>query len=124
MQATQTEAGAASGHRRPAALRAGSASRARGALAIANKALMADFGGRTFEAARRLKKSSSQHGIRAAEYAPLNAFFAISANSPSMSMVNFSCCVRTAPAACASRVTRGMTAQLIRAAGRTKAGAH
>lgn len=36
----------------------------------------------------------------------LNAFFAISVNSPPQSMVNFSCCVRIAP-----DVTREVTAQ-------------
>ena len=32
----------------------------------------------------------------------LNAFFAFSVNSPSKSMVNFSCCVRSAPKPCAT----------------------
>lgn len=49
----------------------------------------------------------------------LNAFFANSVNSPSPSMVNFSCCVRIAP-----DVTRGVTAQPTRSAVRMESGAH
>jgi hypothetical protein len=40
----------------------------------------------------------------------LNGFFAISVNSPSMSMVNFCCCVGLAPKAVRS-VTRRVTPQ-------------
>jgi hypothetical protein len=53
----------------------------------------------------------------------LNAFFAISVNSPSMSMVNFSC-VCAAPVTGAFGVTRRVAAQPIRAAVRMEAGTH
>ena len=53
----------------------------------------------------------------------LNGFFAISVNSPSMSMVNFSCCVGAAPFS-ARGVTRRVTPQPMRAAVRMEAGAH
>jgi len=53
----------------------------------------------------------------------INGLFAISVNSPSMSMVNFSCCVGSAPDA-ASRVTERVTPQPMRAAVRTEAGDH
>src|SRR5579859_2288930 len=53
----------------------------------------------------------------------LNALFAISVNSPSMSMVNYSCCVGSAPEA-AHRVTRRVTPQPMRAAVRMEAGDH
>jgi hypothetical protein len=54
----------------------------------------------------------------------LNAFFAISVNSPSMSMVNFSCCVGSAQKFCARGVTRRVTPQPTRAALRMEAEAH
>jgi hypothetical protein len=54
----------------------------------------------------------------------LNAFFAISVNSPSMSMVNFSCCVGSAQMSCALGVTRRVTPQPTRAALQMEAGAH
>jgi hypothetical protein len=60
----------------------------------------------------------------AAMYGRLNAFFAISVNSPSMSMVNFSCCVCSAQKPCARGVTRRVTPQPTRAALRMEAGAH
>jgi SAM-dependent methyltransferase len=53
----------------------------------------------------------------------LNGLFGISVNSPSMSMVNFSCCVGTASDA-APRVTEGVTPQPMRAAVRMEAGDH
>jgi hypothetical protein len=53
----------------------------------------------------------------------LNGFFAISANSPSMSMVNFCCCVGSTPKAVRS-VTRRVTPQPMRAAVWMKAGDH
>jgi hypothetical protein len=53
----------------------------------------------------------------------LNGFFAISVNSPSMSMVNFCCCVGLAPKAVRS-VTRRVTPQPMRAAVWMKAGDH
>jgi hypothetical protein len=53
--------------------------------------------------------------------ARLNGFFAFSVNSPSMSMVNFSCCVDSASLS-ARRVTRRVTPQPMRAAVRMKAG--
>jgi hypothetical protein len=49
----------------------------------------------------------------------LNAFFANSVNSPSMSMVNFSCCVRSTP-----DVTREAAAQPTHSAVRMEAGVH
>jgi hypothetical protein len=49
----------------------------------------------------------------------LNAFFANSANSPSMSMVNFSCCVCVA-----LDVTRKVAAQPMRSAVRMESGIH
>ena len=49
----------------------------------------------------------------------LNGFFANSVNSPSMSMVNFSCCVRFA-----LDVTREVTAQPMRSAVRMETGVH
>jgi hypothetical protein len=54
----------------------------------------------------------------------LNAFFAISVNSPSVSMVNFSCCVCSAPNPRARGVTRTVTPQPKRAAVRMEAGVH
>jgi hypothetical protein len=73
---------------------------------------------------RGLKKSGSRHHRSAAIYDALNAFFAISVNSPSMSMVNFSCCVCSAPKSSASGVTRRVTPQPIGVVVRTEAGAH
>jgi hypothetical protein len=49
----------------------------------------------------------------------LNGFFANSVNSPSKSMVNFSCCVRSSP-----DVTRELTAQPMRSAVRMESGVH
>ena len=49
----------------------------------------------------------------------LNGFFANSVNSPSMSMVNFSCCV-----CFALDVTREVTAQPMRSAVRMETGFH
>ena len=54
----------------------------------------------------------------------LNAFFAISVNSPSMSMVNFSCGVGFAGDAGVRGVTRRVFPQPMRAANRMEAGAH
>src|ERR1700675_4432953 len=54
----------------------------------------------------------------------LNAFFAIYVNSPSVSMVNFSCCVGSVPKGRALGVTRRVTPQPMRAAVRMEAGAH
>jgi len=54
----------------------------------------------------------------------LNAFFAISVNSPAVSMVNFSCCVCSAPNRCARGVARTVTPQPMRAAVRMEAGVH
>jgi hypothetical protein len=53
----------------------------------------------------------------------LNAFFAISVNSPSMSMVNFCCCVCSALNTGARGVTPGVTPQPMRVAVRMEAGA-
>ena len=52
----------------------------------------------------------------------LNALFAISVNSPSMSMVNFPCCVVSALFCSARGVTRRVTPQPMRAAVRMEAG--
>jgi hypothetical protein len=49
----------------------------------------------------------------------LNGFFANSVNSPSKSMVNFSCCVRYLP-----DVTREVAAQPTRSAVRMETGVH
>src|SRR5665213_4363284 len=78
----------------------------------------------SIETAHGLKKSGPRHGAGVTRYAHLNSFFVISANSPSMSMVNFSCCVCSAPKSCAPGVTPGMTAQPMRVAVLTEAGAH
>ena len=76
--------------------------------------------GHTFEA-----PSSGFEGIEGvAMFGHLNAFFAISVNSPSMSMVNFSCCVGSAQKSCARGVTRRVTPQPTRAALRMEAEAH
>src|SRR5476649_2084634 len=65
-----------------------------------------------------------EHGGGVAMRRRLNAFFAISVNSLPMSMVNFSCCVCSAPKPCARRVTRRVAPQPTRAAVRMEAGAH
>src|SRR5664279_4231711 len=70
------------------------------------------------------ENSRSEHGGGVAMRARLNAFFAISVNNPPLSMVNFSCCVCSAPKPCALGVTRRVTPQPMRAAVRTEAGAH
>jgi hypothetical protein len=56
--------------------------------------------------------------------AGLNAFFAISVNSPSLSMVNFSSGVCSARKPCGFGVTRRIIPQPMRAAVRMEAGAH
>ena len=53
----------------------------------------------------------------------INAFFAISVNSPSMGMVNFSVAFCSAPNFCGCGVTRSVTPQPMRAALRMEAGA-
>jgi hypothetical protein len=58
-------------------------------------------------------------GISRSRRYGLNPFFANSVNSPSLSMVNFSCCVCSAP-----DVTREVTAQPTRSAARTESGVH
>ncbi len=60
----------------------------------------------------------------AAGHGRLNAFFALSVNSPPVSMVNFSCCVCSAPKPCARRVTRRVAPQPTRSAVRMEAGVH
>src|SRR5664279_2507952 len=64
-----------------------------------------------------------EHGGGVAMRRRLNAFFAFSVNSPSMSMVNFSCCVCSALKARAPGVTRRVAAQPMSTAVRMKAGA-
>src|SRR5215469_3257305 len=54
----------------------------------------------------------------------LNGFFAFWVNSPSMSMVNFSCCVCSTPRLPAPGVTRRVTPQPSVAAVRMEAGDH
>src|SRR5580700_11243098 len=65
-----------------------------------------------------------EHGGGVAMRTRLNAFFAISVNSPPLSMVNFSCGVGSALNAGARGVTRRVTPQPMRAAVRMEAGAH
>jgi hypothetical protein len=69
------------------------------------------------------KKPGFAYRRSAAMSGRLNAFFAISVNSPPLSMVNFSCCVGSAlkPSACG--VTRRVAPQPMRAAVRMEAGA-
>src|SRR6266404_8836769 len=62
------------------------------------------------------------HGGGVAMCPRLNALFAISVNSPSMSMVNFPVCVVSALACSARGVTRRVTPQPKRAAVRMEAG--
>src|SRR5260370_20320775 len=62
------------------------------------------------------------HGGGAAMFPRFNALFAISVNSPSMSMVNFPLCVGSALACSARGVTRKVTPQPKRAAVRMEAG--
>jgi hypothetical protein len=69
------------------------------------------------------KKFGFAHRRSAAMSGRLNAFFAISVNSPSLSMVNFSCCVGSAPKPGACGVTRRVAPQPMRAAVRMEAGA-
>lgn len=61
----------------------------------------------------------SRGDVSGARGGGLNAFFANSVNSLSMSMVNFSCCVRTPP-----DVTREVTALPTRSAVRMESGVH
>jgi hypothetical protein len=65
-----------------------------------------------------------EHGGGVAMRRRLNAFFAISVNSPPMSMVNYCCGVCSALNASARGVTRRVTPQPMRAAVRMEAGAH
>jgi hypothetical protein len=76
------------------------------------------------EPASRLKKSSFGRRYGAVVRRRLNAFFSISVNSPSMRLVNFSCCVGSAPKLRARGVTRTVTPQPMRAAVQTEAGAY
>ena len=70
------------------------------------------------------EKPGSEHGGGSAMRGRLNAFFAISVNSPSMSMVNFCCCVCSALYPRARCVMRRVAPQPVRAAVRMKAGDH
>jgi hypothetical protein len=68
-----------------------------------------------FAATANLLARGVRHGATPPDYIGtkarlLNGFFAISVNSPSMSMVNFCCCVGSAPKAARS-VTRRVTPQ-------------
>jgi hypothetical protein len=65
----------------------------------------------------------SRHRGDVASYGRLNAFFSISVNSPSLGMVNFSCCVGSALKPGVRGVTRRVTPQPMRAAVRMEAGA-
>ena len=76
-----------------------------------------------FETARR-RQIPIWNSADAAICRRLNGFFAISVNSPSMSMVNCSCCVCSAPQACAPGVTRPVTSQPTRTTVRMEAGTH
>jgi hypothetical protein len=75
-------------------------------------------------AATSRKNPGFGHDESVATAQRLNAFFAISVNSPSLSMVNFSCCVCSAPNPRARGVTRTVTPQPKRAAVRMEAGVH
>src|SRR3982751_3986013 len=68
--------------------------------------------------------SGPDHGGGDAMRPRLNALFANSVNSPPASMVNFSCCVCSAPFFRAPGVTRRVTPQPTRAAVRMEAGVH
>ena len=68
------------------------------------------------------ENSGSHHGGGVPMRARLNALFAFSVNSPSMSMVNFSCCVVSVLPIGAHGVTRRVTPQPMRAAFGTEAG--
>jgi hypothetical protein len=70
------------------------------------------------------KNPGFEYGGTVAIDGRLNAFFAISVNSPSVSMVNFSCCVCSAPNRRARGVTRTVTPQPMCAAVRMEAGVH
>jgi hypothetical protein len=76
------------------------------------------------EAASHQQNTGFGQGEGAAMGRCLNAFFAISVNSPPMGMVNFCCCVCSAPKAGARGVTRRVTPQPMRAAVRMEAGAY
>src|SRR4030081_3575924 len=78
----------------------------------------------TLEAAPRRQKAGLEQGGPPVMRRRLNAFFAISVNSPSMSMVNFCSCVFSAQNRCARGVTRRVAPQPMRAAVRMEAGAH
>jgi hypothetical protein len=77
----------------------------------------------TLEAASGRQDAGFGQDEGAAMRRRLNAFFAISVNSPTMSMVNFFRCVCSALKACACSVTRRVTPQPVRAAVRMEAGA-
>ena len=77
----------------------------------------------SLEAAMR-EENSMPMAIEAPPLSRLNAFFAISVNSLSMSMVNCSCCVCSVPDPGACSVARRVTPQPMRAAVRMEAGAH
>src|SRR5229473_8659108 len=81
------------------------------------------FVNHALEAASHRKNPGFEHGGGVAMRGRLNAFFAISVNSPSMSMVNVSCCVCSASSPGARGVTRRVTPQPMRAAVRMEAGA-
>src|SRR6266545_530353 len=68
------------------------------------------------------ESSGSHHGGGDAMRPRLNALFANSVNSPSVSMVNFSCCVCSALFFRAHGVARRVTPQPMRAAVRMEAG--
>src|SRR5450631_4614294 len=78
---------------------------------------------RGFEPAWNAKNPGFEDGGGLVMCGRLNTFFAISVNSPSMSMVNFSCCVCSAPNTGARGVARRVTPQPMRAAVRMEAGA-
>src|SRR6476646_1171668 len=68
------------------------------------------------------KYPGTDHGGGGPMRPRLNALFAFSVNSPSMSMVNFPCCVVVALASGACGVSRRVAPQPMRAAIRTEAG--
>jgi SAM-dependent methyltransferase len=130
MPAMVSRARATAGHRPAASLRADSASRICGSRHAAHASHPAPTLNETLNPDRAVrmghssKKSRFRHGRYAVGHAALNGFFAISANSPSMSMVNFSCCVRSALLPSASGVIRRVAPQPTRMAVRMEAGAN
>src|SRR6267142_2016177 len=84
--------------------------------------LSARFARARARSSNEAENSGPDHGGGDAMRPRLNALFAISGNSPLVSMVNFPCCVCSALYFSARGVTRRVTPQPMRAAVRMKAG--